>query len=583
MPRVLIGTPESWDPTISVSSKDGYQFCTWSPCGRFIVALTGNTVEIRNQLTFELLTTLRPTETTPLLSGPLAYSPDGRSLACASDTAIVVWDIQTGGVAREIRCGANTISLVWSLDGRRIGTLEFLSPDTGDTRTHMKEYDVTSGTQLFIRTIYSSHKPQLWAYEDTFQIMTMKHYLYDLSTIAIKIDKSEVRTPLGTAPTSFTTTQAQAEDTSASYIPGFEIISYSPTTCRISVSMANRLLILRDSGVGIRWDSDFYPDSLLQAEGHFLSPRFSPDGSFFAASKENNIYVWKYHPGHHFAHEMLWHQDQIDSLQFSPTSSSLLSHSGNVLRVSNLDHPPIPKSCNRKCAAFSRSGSLITVDMLSTTVTITSSHLPHPLCRISTNMLIEGLFITSNVLLVVGSGCVLALLLKEEESVQVAFSRRLRHGNCIWTRSLALPNDSSKTRPAWDPQLNPKVSFHVEGQTCLIKQNNIDLLVYHTATGEILPSAQMPPRLGDPGFDITEEFCGRHHNYLHNLSRSNTPPDCWRPSETALREGWIKDPRGRHMLWLNVEWKKSWDLADWCHDIMTQFSIIEGEPIVVKF
>src|ERR1700679_526177 len=82
LPRVVIGTPYSWDPTISVSSKDDYEFCTWSPCGQFVAALTGNAVEIRNQLTFELLTTLRPTETTRRSTGPLTYSPDGRSLAC---------------------------------------------------------------------------------------------------------------------------------------------------------------------------------------------------------------------------------------------------------------------------------------------------------------------------------------------------------------------------------------------------------------------------------------------------------------------------------------------------------------------
>ena len=68
--------------------------CTWSPCGRFVAAQTRKVVEIRSQLTLELTTILQPPETITDLTGPLAYSPDGRSIACASDIAIIIWDIQ---------------------------------------------------------------------------------------------------------------------------------------------------------------------------------------------------------------------------------------------------------------------------------------------------------------------------------------------------------------------------------------------------------------------------------------------------------------------------------------------------------
>ncbi|KAF9784562.1 hypothetical protein BJ322DRAFT_985598, partial [Thelephora terrestris] len=100
LPRVVVGAPDSWDQAVSFSNKDRYVSCIWSPCGRFIAAQTPITVEIRDQLTAELLTTLQPPETIHL-EGPLAYSPDGRSLACASDTSILIWDLQTGGVAGE--------------------------------------------------------------------------------------------------------------------------------------------------------------------------------------------------------------------------------------------------------------------------------------------------------------------------------------------------------------------------------------------------------------------------------------------------------------------------------------------------
>ena len=103
LPRVVTGPSDSWDQSVSASNKDHeYKFCIWSPCGQFVAAQTVKTVDIRSQLTFELLTTLQPTETVDQLNGPLTYSPDGRSIACGSDTSIVIWDIQTGGVAKEI-------------------------------------------------------------------------------------------------------------------------------------------------------------------------------------------------------------------------------------------------------------------------------------------------------------------------------------------------------------------------------------------------------------------------------------------------------------------------------------------------
>ena len=68
-------------------------------------------MEIRDQLTLELISILQPAETILYLTGPLAYAPDGRSIACASDTAIIIWDIQTGGVAKEIKHSTKSISV----------------------------------------------------------------------------------------------------------------------------------------------------------------------------------------------------------------------------------------------------------------------------------------------------------------------------------------------------------------------------------------------------------------------------------------------------------------------------------------
>ena len=53
---------------------------------------TGEHVEVRNQLTFELLSILRFPEGTFSTSSDsqLAYSPDGQSLACSAKNTIVM-------------------------------------------------------------------------------------------------------------------------------------------------------------------------------------------------------------------------------------------------------------------------------------------------------------------------------------------------------------------------------------------------------------------------------------------------------------------------------------------------------------
>ena len=91
-PRVTAGILDSWNPSIAISGTDysSESSIAWSPCGQFVAIRTKEAVEIRDPLTFELLSTLQPAEPTPRLKGALAYSLDGRSFACASDTAIII-------------------------------------------------------------------------------------------------------------------------------------------------------------------------------------------------------------------------------------------------------------------------------------------------------------------------------------------------------------------------------------------------------------------------------------------------------------------------------------------------------------
>ena len=560
----MIGNLESWDSTISISSKDEYKFCTWSPCGLSVAALTGNTVEIRNPPTFELLTTLRPTETAPLRAGPLVYSPDGRSLACSSNSAIVIWDIQTGGVVKEIACSSNAFSLVWSLDGRKIGTLENPSPDTQDTRINVNTYDVASGIRLFFEMVHPGHKPYLWASEKSFRVVTTELYPIDHVKIGIRFKISEVQSCLTETHTDTTTVKPRYLDPSTEDTPGPEIVSFSPTTNRISISVADELFIFQDQK----------PDPLLREKGLFLSPRFSSDGTLFTAFEGGLFHIWKFISNRYVPWRVFLRQDWIDSPQFSPTPHSFLTYSKNILQMwPSHNFPSTPKPPIRRYAALSRSGRWIATvrQFVETTIEIVGPHSKTPLQLIDTGVEIWGLLITGNVLLAAGRDKILSWRLTGEGLVDGVFDGRMPdHSDCIWTTPVSFFRDG--------------LEFKVEDHIGVINYYGNNILSYHTETGEVLQSAQTPLHLRSPGYDPRHGLCGRRHPYYHSLSQHNTPPTgTWYPSETALREGWVMDPEGRRRLWLPAEWRKHWDLVDWCPDIATQFSIIERESVIVKF
>ena len=123
---MVAGTPAEWDQSIIIpgGGESSHQYPTWSPCGRLIATSHQGTVDIWDAFSSELISTLQPTEPISELIGLLAYSPDGHSLATLSNISLKIWDIQTGGVTKEVDCsGASYSHLVWSLDGQMIGMM----------------------------------------------------------------------------------------------------------------------------------------------------------------------------------------------------------------------------------------------------------------------------------------------------------------------------------------------------------------------------------------------------------------------------------------------------------------------------
>jgi hypothetical protein len=137
----------------------------------------------------------------------LVYSPDGRSFASRFFDTIVIWDIQTDGVAKEIKCRWAVDSMVWSLDGRMVAIT--LGPREG--ALSLEKYEVTSDTQLFKKEIEPGVAYQhLWAHRETFRLMTIPSHhhntptfdvsIFEIGVTLIKIESFVVTSGLGNQP-----------------------------------------------------------------------------------------------------------------------------------------------------------------------------------------------------------------------------------------------------------------------------------------------------------------------------------------------------------------------------------------------
>ena len=565
-PRVVAGTSDSWNQcvTIPISTKPLYGSYTWSPCGRFIAAPAGETVKILDALSSELLSTL--VGSNPHLVNRLMYSPDGRSLACLCNTAIIIWDIQTGGVAKEIQLdGTDTASFIWSLDGKLISVMGW--DRTALTHT-LRQFDITSGTALPHFKLLSQNKPHLWAHNCSFQVLTTKS-----DSGCCKIEIFQVREALTNIESFHIESWDQFD----------QIQSFSPTTYRISILVRNRQLRILD----IR-----NANCLLEQEGSFKYHCFSSDASLFAASSQSGVIIWKYASGVYSQWMGLSAQDRIahgSPLQFSPTLSSISGCSNHTIQVQRLDGPPIlacPDS-GTHLAIISPCGTFVASHHKGDTIiTITNLRSPTPPQFIDTEISIQTLALTGNVLLALGVGIVqiAAWRLTEEGGVHDDPShRRADFFDRIWTASsFGVP------------------IFSIEDQTVTIKESTgTTIHTYHMGTGRILEPTLVPQHSPspDPLVSLSPLPYPRNHQYtpedmLHgyHYPHHRKLDECgilsqgdWPVSWTTLQEGWVMDPEGKHRFWIPVEWRAHLHGSGWLCNIVTLWICHQDGTAIVMF
>ena len=543
VPRVVIGTPDSWGSASSVSGKHDYGYCTWSPCGQFIAARAGTTVEIRKHLTSELIDVFQFSkyDSIPTIS-PLAYSPDGRSLACGFRDGVVIWDIQTGGAAREISCGDIWYidSVVWSSDGRIVA----VTHGGQVSIRYVETYDVSSGAQLFKKRFESGASyAYLWPHEKekSFGLMVA---MKDHGDPTLEISIFEIEPNLTEIESKFSLPGSGVRFRSSRRPP----IVFCPSTYHISfLGSALYIFDIRTS------------DCLLELAdpGYYSSIQFSPDGSHFASfGSGNGLQVFRWTSG---SYTLLWkfppyiYHDPHSFLQFSPTSSSLLSQHYKVLQIWHLTNPPIAPETRRRYTVITRSGRRIATILDSeTTVSIIDLHSQTPSQFIDAGFDVKGLEITGNVLVVVGFGITAGWLLTEEGTVDGMLDfQRAGESDRKWTLPMPPAYD---TRPNWD--------ISVEGVVAVFRAGYPypQGFPYHTETGDVLEFAPDPQH---------SRSTSPTHNILPHYPKDDRP---YLDGKT-----WVIDPKGKYRFWLPVEWR------DYQWDIFPPLTVINrGQSIVAK-
>ena len=444
------------------------------------------------------------------------------------------------------------LELVWSLDGNTISTI---SPAVHGTLT-VHVYEVTSGTMQSSGKAESTHSRCLWAHGDSFRLMTT---IWDDKGSMINIYEVGL-------------TFTKVEQYRVHFWAHLNFGVFSPATYRISVTVVqnpdqHELLILNVCNSEV----------LLRESGSLYRVSFSPDGNFIVAFTAGQLLIWRYTSGHYTQWREL--QQVPLSLQFSPTSSSILGHASALLHVLHLNHShtaPIIESGatihSVPLDAYSFHNAYIaTARHGESAITITNFHSqnPSPSQLIDTGSKILGMVLTGNVLLVQGSDTVVAWLLTDEgEEGRIFGKRRIDCSDSLWAFN---PNLSR--------ELRENLMFSVEGETVAVGGYRGPSHLYHTKTGEIL-------NLEGVYSGTVYHFNDAHHpncDYYHyNSYKPHEPPKYhWLVSEITLQEGWVRDPEGKCRLWLHPRWRLA--RVDWLGRITTLRIKSSSELIVIKF
>ena len=603
---VLYGLRDSWDQPAAIRGR--YKSFTWSPCGQFFSAQTQTSVEVWDALTLEKRSTLQPTNPHTIETrGPynylpdvLAYSPGGCSLAGCFGSAIIIWDVQTGGVVKEIEGKAVDCppqSLVWSSDGTTICTIFPAWGRTWDVVT----WEVASGKRAPIGRFRSLATPFLWSNNDSLRVMVMQSENNDSDDSDDSDDNCDIDDNDNDDGCSRATVDIlevwpsfidhPIESFSIEVNPyNTPLISFSPSTYRISVTA--------DDEDGTLFAFDIRNSKVLfQKEGHISQGHLSPDGSLLAACILGDTSIWKYtsEQGYVLWRKFSFWDNEGRTLwghQFSPTSSSILISSDRFLEVRHLRDPQTdpPIQSRYSYDRFSTNGAyVVTASHRGPTITITN--LRKNLSQsIHVEFDIRDLALTGNVLLAHGVGVVIGWRLTAEGMVdKVPDDRREGdHDGRLW--AMVLPRDR---HPSFWVSSNIGAIISSRPFICYdrfdmhLNRSGGLWMYYDTETGkEYKPvSVEVPPSSSPswkPLYSRRSNFGAQSSFSCHDFVHLEDDPPISMP---WYAKGWVKYPGGehRHRFWLPAHWRPGWSEVHWIDDVTTLRLITASGLVIIQF
>ena len=571
-PRVVIGIRDSWTPTSTVSDGDSqYLSSTWSPCGQFVAVTAMDTLVIRDALTLKTLSTPQSTKDITMFRRGLAYSPDGYSLAGCSDSAVVIWDTQTGGEVTSIKCGITRdgLELTWSKDGEVIATT---SPWHLESIT-IHTYSAISGDMLTLGKLRSRDRPHIWACQKSFQVLATTQDEKGRTFNIFEVGSTLTRVKSFTSQFDFPLVAFSAAKFWASVSNSGGVHSNTQELCILDICNS---------------------EVLLREKQYCSHGAFSPDASFFAASGYvGGLSIWKYDSGHYF----WWREFQqtSNSLQFSPTSLSILGSSLSNLYILHLDYFPAAlavehaKPAHGKLRdAFSPNSTYIaTAHQGESTVTITSlrTQTPFPSQFIDTELKISTMVLIGNVLIVKSPDKIVAWLLMEGGMVDgIIGNTRADCNDSLW--ELSMPAVAAGLAQFFKKRNvdEKSLEFSVVDDIAIIKLQGYKIRTFHTGTGEVIKRGGINHPHGCTSYRFHNEQHVDECNLYHtSLCRQQGTSGEWLVSPTTLQEGWVRDPEGKHRLWLPCHWRQFKGDVNWLHSSTTLRLRNKQDLIIIKF
>lgn len=503
------------------------------------------------------------------------------SIPSAQFESIVIWDIKTGVIVKEI------VIDIWGLR-RIVFTGNYTITLVTDYYKISRTYNVLESTLLCKGEILPRFGRWLgahWVHDDTLRFATSFktdgkltidiHQLQPLSTPLLQTVKSFLLQPhygeFSFCPVSF----------HASFV----------TETEISV------LDVRDSKILLRLET--------AQPSYKLPGRFSPDGRFFACGTLGNaIYIWKNTPTGYLPGSSLEPRLPFDGFSFSPTAVSVLIWGpGGVQLLDNHFRLPSPNKTapyynyGDHLVAYSKDGRRIaTVRRGDSVITVLDLLPDAPQQYVYTGMRILDIGI-------VDDGIVAA-------DIRELVSWSLEAGEIARSACGAIVAETAAIGAG------PDVVEHFALSTdcsCIAFTIERTVFLYDAQAQRILKKCTMDCNIVDIRFSpygrrLCFVFGGNPYEYQDNIRSCmlSETMEQWRivkvteeftegtwsqdglfpPAGYRIRResGWIEDSRRRKLLWLPPNWRMTHYLdTKWTSNFLALVGEHHPEPIIIKF